>query len=604
MIDSAHILDVLFGRGNVLWRRETEHEAMLLLKAFYKKANPPVREMITSEILAGPPPHLLSEDTDEERGNEKDRIIFEILTCLELEHLPLVSHAESKLSEIRQRHLEWKPARYPESSMSVESGVLEEAVPADAISSATPEDAADQIIRFRDNPQESLRSICEAIGIRITRDPEWGLRVMDTLDANVQSLPKNAMNPIFWGIRAAVTDNISEITNDHISTIFKKLLAMTEKRSIPTMWSSLPNLMQALVGKFDLPVETWNELSIRLASIFEDFDYERANETKPIDWRHKAINHPYGDTTELYLMVSQQHVNALSAAGKALDIGSHAENFFSHMLAHYNIGSRYGLCLLAPWLSWIEAVSPKVAALLYPYYEWGSEDERSLVAWSGYLWSNTLSRRLVENFANTYLTAAEHHSELASQERTGLATHVSAMFWSYPDELELLYKFATRVDSDLRGMLLQGWKRHLANAQETSAIQFFEKVIFPYWDWCSRQHFFNGPEGSWERFGFWELAPLSFEYFPEACQRALNRRPSILPHTGTFLSDVINDSTSCFPDALAELLIAFLDIDINPHWHMKDWDRGWRLLKNAGTKRLMDLANALAKKGISPEHNQ
>ena len=379
---------------------------------------------------------------------------------------------------------------------------------------------------------------------------------------------------------------------------------MMERMPRPSMWSSLPSLMQTLIEKFGIPVETWNELAIRLASIFEAFDYEREEETRPIEWRHRAINHPYGNTTELYLTLVQQHVKTLSAAGKALDIEPNADNFLSHLVAHYNIGSRYGLCLVAPWLSWIEAVSPKLADAFYSDFEWIREEERSLVAWSGYLWSNTLSRKLVDNFERTYLSAAKHHSDLASQERRALAQHVSAVFWFHPDRAELLCEFASRVDSELRVMLLGGWKRHLAGAEEANAIKFFKNIVFPYWDWCARQDFFCGTDGDRERFGFYELVPLSFALFPEASRRAAEWRPSKIPESALFVRDAVNDATRCYPNELTNLLIALLDVDPHPHWRERDWQQSWLSLKDTGAKRLADFENVLARKGISLEEKE
>jgi hypothetical protein len=390
MLDSAHVLDVLFGKGNALWRRETQHEAMLLMRALYK-ADIRARENISSALLSGPPPELL----DEEGEDEKDRNIFEMLTFLESEHLPLFPDAQYKLAAIREQHPEWKSAKFPGLSMWVESPASNEGIAADEIDSAAPEGIADQIILFQEKLGKSRRGLCEAIGVRIGRHPQWGLQVMDVLQGNIQNMPADAINPILWGIRATVTDNSSKITADDVRILFDRFFAMIERMPTPSMWSSLPSLMQTLVEKFGLAVESWNELAIRLVSIFEAFDYEREEEAGPIEWRHRSINHPYGDTTELYLTLAQRHVNTLSAAGKSLSLESHAESFFSHMLTHYNIGSRYGLCLVAPWLSWIEAVSPKFVDLFYPDFEWVREEERSLVAWSGYLWSNTLSRKLV-----------------------------------------------------------------------------------------------------------------------------------------------------------------------------------------------------------------
>jgi hypothetical protein len=386
-----------------------------------------------------------------------------------------------------------------------------------------------------------------------------------------------------------------------VIALLDKLGSMVEKRPSPTMWSSLPSLLQNLLAKFALPIESWNELAIRLASIFQAFDYERSKEETPIEWRHRAINHPYGDTAELYLTLAQQHVKVLSEAGKALALEPHAESFFSHMLAHYNVGSRYGLCLLAPWLSWMEAVSPNFAESLYPVFDWITEGERPLVVWSGYLWSNTLSCRLVQDFEATYIHAGKRHYEFASQERRGLANHVSAVFWFHPDRVDLLYQFAIVVDSELRVEVLRGWKSHLENARAESANKFFDTIVFPYWDWCARQDFFSGDNGDKEQFAFWELVPISFESFPEACRRAIQRRPSKIVQFGLFVEDAVNDSTLRYPNELTELLIALLEFDPNPHWQAKGWRRSWQALKDAGAKRLSDLENMLARKGVPVE---
>jgi hypothetical protein len=188
---------------------------------------------------------------------------------------------------------------------------------------------------------------------------------------------------------------------------------------------------------------------------------------------------------------------------------------------------------------------------------------------------------------------------LASQKRRALAKHVSAVFWFYPDRPELLREFASRVDSELRVMLLHGWKRHLTDGEEANAVKFFENVVFPYWDWCIRQDFFSGVDGDRERFGFWELVPLSFTLFPEASRRAAKWRPSKISHFALFVRDAVNESTRHYPNELTELLIVLLDLDPHPHWQERDWQQSWHALKDTGAKRLADFENSLAKKGIS-----
>ena len=596
MIDSVHALDVLFGKGNALWRRETRHEAMLLMRVLYK-ADAVARERISAAILAGPPPQFLREKADD----EADWHIFGILTFLESEHLPLRTEAQEKLDEIRERHPEWKPSKYPGMSFVVEPGQVSQNVTVDDVKSLPPEDVPNRIITFEGAWPNSRRDFCEPLGVAIAQEAEWGLRVMEALQVNIQNLPEDAINPILWGIRATLTDNTIKTDKHGVGALLNKFGSMMEKRPIPTMWSSLPDVLKNLVGKFELPIVSWNALGIQLASIFEAFDYERSEQGKPIEWLQRAINHPYGDLAELYLNLAQQHVNLLSQAEKPLALEPHAEKFFSHMLANYNFGSRYGLCLLAQRLSWVEAVSPEFAELLLPGFNWSVGGEQPIVAWSGYLWSNTLSRSLVEKFETTYTPAAKRHCEFASQERRGLANHVSAVFWFHPDRVTLLYPFANTVDSELRVNLLRGWKSHLENAQEVSAKRFFDNIVFPYWDWCARQDFFSGDNGDKERFAFWELVPLSFASFPEACRRAIQRRPSKIDYLGLFVSAAVNDSTLRCPDELTELLIALLEFDPYPHGQEKNWRQSWNALKDTGAKRLIDLKNVLAKRGISLE---
>ncbi len=86
------------------------------------------------------------------------------------------------------------------------------------------------------------------------------------------------------------------------------------------------------------------------------------------------------------------------------------------------------------------------------------------------------------------------------------------MFWFHPARVTLLYQFASVVDSELRVGLLHGWRTHLKNAEEESAKEFFDNIVFPYWDWCARQDFFRSDMADKERFGFWELCHIRLHH--------------------------------------------------------------------------------------------
>jgi hypothetical protein len=598
MIDNAHVLDILFGRRNALWRIEIRNEAMLLMRALYKSETES-REKITAAILAGPPAQLLAEGHEEANWD-----IFEMLSFLESEHLPLLPEAQRRLGEIRQQNPEWKSNKDDKATIWTEAGRGPENITTEVITSIEPEDIPNKIVTFKDSWEKSRREFCEGIGVSIARDPEWGRRVMNALQLNVETLPLDSINPILWGIRATLTDNTIKIGKEDIVALLNKFGSMIDSRPLPTMWTSLPSLLKHVIGKYDLSIESWTEMGIRLGSLFEAFDYERSEEREPIGWHQRAINHPYGDVTELFLNLAQQQVNILLRSEKPLSLEPQAEKFFSQVLANYNIGSRYGLCLLAQRVRWLEAISRDFTEVLLSAFDWTQGGERPLVAWAGYLWSNRLSRGLVERFENAYALAAKRHAEFGTGERRGLASHVSAVFWFYPDRVNLLYQFASAVDSQLRVELLRGWKRHLQNAQEESVKKFSDAILFPYWDWCARQDFFRGANADKERFGFWELTPFLFAYFPDACGRATQRQPSTIDHLGLFVRDAVNESTLRYPDDLTELLIAVLECDPHPQWQEDDWREAWHALKNSGAKRLTDLENALAKKEIPLERRE
>ena len=147
--------------------------------------------------------------------------------------------------------------------------------------------------------------------------------------------------------------------------------------------------------------------------------------------------------------------------------------------------------------------------------------------------------------------------------------------------------------------MLRGWQSHLANAQEDNTKNFFESILFPYWDWCEQQVFFTGDNGDNERFAFWELVPRSSACFPEAYRRAIRLPPSKVAHIGLFVSDAVNDSTLRYPNELTGFLIAVLELDEHPLWLEKEWRESWKALKDAGANNVTEFENSLARKGIT-----
>jgi hypothetical protein len=595
MTDREEAVSVLLGGAGVMWRAETRHESVLLLSALYR-SNVEARSRIVSAILAGPAEEWLE---GEHAGERRDYAVFELLAFLEAEQLPLPAEATQKLRELRAIYPAWRLSKYPGMSHWVESGWVGKSVSVDDVKSLKPEDVAARVVACEGTDTQE-RDMCEAVGTALGRNLSWGLEVLAQLRGRIEDIREESLNPVLWGLRAAVSEGTSDLDNEKAVTLLNAIATLVDARPVPVMWSSLPSALKQIVGKWALPASCWNDLAVRLAAMFEDFDYERRDRESPIEWIQRAINHPFGDLAELYLDLSQELARQQTQSNSAVTFEPYSERFFDRMLSHYGAGSRYGYCLLTQRLSWVEAVSVKLGENLRTLFDWREGDERPLVAWSGYLWSRALSKRLVEDFGRTYLEAAKRHARFADSERRGLTSHIAAVFWFRAGSLNQLYQYAETVDSGLRIGLLHEWRVQLKNVDASRAKEFFDEIVLPYWEWCGRQTFFSASQGDRERFGFWELLPYSYAAFPEACRKAVQFRPTSISFPHLFVRELSSAAVLEHPNELIELLIVLGELDPNVHWEEKEWRQLWEALKMVDAKRFTELTNVLARKGILP----
>lgn len=515
------------------------------------------------------------------------------------EGLPLTAISQEKLAEIRRRHPKWQAPKYPGMTHWIESGWVGNKTSAIDVKALDPQQVPDAIVNFQPTWDKSLRDLCEATGVAIARDPIWGTAVLDHLRERLDALPEDSLNPILWGIRGPVNDGSAKLDTQSVIALLGAIRRLIEKRPQPAAWSSLPSVLNDLTKKFSLSISDWHELGLYLEAMFRDYDYKRTEEERPIEWLQRAVNHPYGDLAQAYRDLAQQYVDRLSKDEKSLSFEPHSEAFFDRTTRYYGAGSRYGLCLLTERMSWMEAVSPEFADRMKPLFDWTENSERAQVAWSGYLWSRTLSRVLVENFAVTYINTIKRHAEFGSWELEGLASHTAAVFWLKLSGLDSLYRVAEAGNSGFRLSLLRDWKSHLSTARPDNADEFFRTILFPYWDWCARQSFFAKGTGDNERFGFWELLPYANSSFPEASRRAVQYRPLKHETFGMFVEEIVKDTALKYPDDLLDLLIVLLEMDAHTYLQKKEWQAAWEALKGTGSGKLDILANVLARRDIS-----
>jgi hypothetical protein len=587
-------VQALFGTSNAVWRIETRHESFLLLLSLYKKF-PDLRETLCEQIVAGPPRGLFDEKVTQERI---DSYVFEILSALHAKDPALPAAAHKRLEVIRAAYPEWKASGHEGMSQWMEVGWVGRRVDAESLKSLAAETILEFIESFKPQWKTSLRDLCEAIGVRISQEPEWGFIALKSISEGIEGLPGDALNPILWGMRATLSDKSTKLDSDSASRLIDILAELVGRSPIPQAWSSLPSLIKDIAEVFKLPAARWDAVGKRLQLLFSDFDFERSESEQKVRWLDRAINHPYGDLTQLYLKLAQDHVNELSAVGQPLTMESRSQDFLDRMYESYGLGSRYGYTLVSERLAWMEAVAPVFAERMREWFDWKEHQERSRVVWSGYFWSRTLSRALVSDFESTYEIAAQHHDDFAESERDGLASHLAAVFWFHPELAARLPHLAARIDSDIRLKILHGWKHHLESATPDAAVAFFDGVILPYWDWCATQRFFSDAGGQRERFGFWQLLSKSYAAFPRAVRKALERTPAKSDSVHLIVDELVKDFMLQYPEELVDLLRAWLDILPYPSWHEKEWRKVWETLQEAKPRNLAKLENEMARRGL------
>ena len=165
MIDRVHVLETLFGRKNALWQRETQHEAMLLMRALYTN-DVEAREKIVTAVLEGPPQELLSGEVE----HEAERELFEMLSFLESsEHVVLPAEAQKILSTLRGTHPEWRPRPYPGLSIWIEPGSVRKEVGVDEINSIKPADLPEKIVGFQETGKHLAVNFARQLGSDLAR---------------------------------------------------------------------------------------------------------------------------------------------------------------------------------------------------------------------------------------------------------------------------------------------------------------------------------------------------------------------------------------------------------------------------------------------------
>ena len=597
MLNKKEIINSLLEK-NRLWDIETQHEAKLLCKAIFEKW-PEHRDTLEKFILKGPA--RFSDESEEDCRKSADYEIFNLLSYLERETLSVSGYAKKYLEEIRLRHPNWVPREDFYTPSSVGMGPSK-SFSVDDLLKEGPEKVIRLLKEYQElrSPWSGHRELSETVGSACSRSPSFCLQFFTDLVEDITEITEDTINPIFWSIRSEEAKKAWKI--DHINILFSILESLIKVRTDAGFWNSLPSLLRDWSKSLDLKIDVWGNLATPLWKIFVDFDYDRKDESNRVDWINRAINHPFGILTELYLETAYKSVSGQAKIEKKYEVDPDAMRFFEFVVDNYDAhGARYGICILAKALGWFDAVSPDWTKdhLLPLFYLARKNREATLIIWSGYLWNRTLSRSLIQNFKESYLALGEFYSDLSEQDRKSLIVHIAGLSWFMWIDLVGLKEFVLLIDRQGRQALLHSLGIHFKNAEENLVEKYWQTTLLPYWDWCGQQGFLELPEGDKERFDFWRLIPYSHAFFPEAKKRAIHWVPDKIEQIALFPKKIAESNLGeRFPEDFIEFLIAFIRADRHPDWHNEDWVAIWDNVKTKKVTKLEELKNELARTGV------
>lgn len=591
MLSKEEILNLLL-EGDNLWENETRHEAMLLYRSLYAKF-PELREMIINHILERPP---TGEDKRAKEAHEYD--VFELLEYLQAGGLELTNSGIKRLEQIKESYPKWKLSPDADIVGAFHVGWHRSSFTVEGIYSKKPNEVAEMLRDYKGSWEESRWDFCRTVGMTCLQHPDWALEVFRSLKHIVGELPADTTNSVISSLQ--LTEGSEAAWNKkHAESFLCLLESMIRERPEAEFWTGLPSLLKNWHKVIRIEVDLWINLSQILIELFKSFDYERDKEKVPEEWFQRSAGHPYGEITELYLDHAYHLAIDQKAKGLNIELDVNTLEFFEYTIGNYSVGSRYGISILGHWLAWLEAVAPEwTEKKIIPLFYWDDSKERTLVCWSGYLWSRNLSRFLSEKFNDTYLRAVYHYNEFGKTEQEGLIVHLGGLIWFKDIKVSDLMEFVTLIDGDSRRQLLWTWEDHLEKAKKEVAEDFWKNVISPYWSW-SQKRYLGLPDGNKERFSFWRLLPFSYGFFREAAKKAVDLAPAAIEDTHLFPQRLAESGLSKnYPEEFTDLLVAFIVADTHPYWHAEEWQLLWDGVKDSSAHNLSRLKDELARKKI------
>ncbi|MFZ5517686.1 MAG: hypothetical protein ACOY90_13650 [Candidatus Zhuqueibacterota bacterium] len=592
MLNKQEIIDILF-TDNLFWDLETHQEAKELFKQAFERY-PELREKLLSKINLGLSKEIEVGTEEKETDEFYEYIIYDTLSELKAAKYKIPNESELKFQDILKRHPEWKKENFKKNKTEYKYGLSQDK----DINSMNPDEILDFLLQLKNVSSHDLYEYAGRVGYRCSNDFNFCKTLFNKIKSKLKDFPDDIMNPIIWDLRPDLEKKEIKWENSQIEEFIEILAVLMKSRPEGKFWHSIPTLLERWYDIRDKNPDDWPEFYKLCRDIFTDFDFDRRGINSRTDWMTDALNHPFGTMTQIYLKYAMKIVNEKRKNEEHLVIPWNLLDFFEYIINNYNKGSRYGLCLTTQYLSWFEAVEPEwTINKLLPLFLSEEVTEQNLLAWTGYLWSNVLSKEIIKLYDDTYLKIVNQYDQFNEQVRNGFIYHNAYIFWVQKTKLENLYLISSLIDQNGRRLLIDAWEDKLKNANAALAEQIWQQVLLPYWKWSTQQGFFSLPDGNDLRIDFWRLIPFSYGIFKKAVRLAIDFSPEKIEHVGTFADDLTKVKFAHREtDEFLDFLISLIKVDAYPCWQKEEWLQLWDIVKECPKSNI--LKDELAKKRI------
>lgn len=576
---------------NWLYKLNLKHEVFRLLQNSYPGASKEIRIKLINEVIKGLPKKFVKKV----KKRSRDYAIYNLLVWLNKADpdCPLVS---KQLKVMQAKHPKFAPREHPDFDFWIDAMRAGDQSPlaVEELLKKNPQKEINWFLSYRRKEEikgPNRKGLLNNISQAITQAFDWGWQLVEALSAKGQ-WDSDLWESIFWGWRE------SKLTDKQWSKILNFL---QKNEQLYNFRSILPSFIENGARKECFPfecIELVEDFSIRFFEVCKQVK-EKYEIDEDLDWLDKAINHPAGTITKIFL-------NTLSRRRARVDqewsgLPKRHQIFFKRVLTERNYSAQMGRILLASKIHFLFAMdSTWTLKYILPLLDWSKEKRRAQQAWHGFLswgkWDEAYLPQLLPYYVQTF---------------SRLSAEKSTIHDSFCDHL------ASIAILSLINPLKHGWlRKFLKNSEINSHVKFADLIkylldeldtalIRKLWDswindyWTLR---IDGiprllSENENENMIAWAI-PLE-PVFPAVVNKICAVSPPKLKHTSLYrrLSD--GNFADNHPESLARLLKHLLPNAQKPFWHCDELEKLIRgLIRNKAPKKEIEfVCDEIAKLG-------